>query len=285
MAPVAGRPFLAWILDRLAQARVRARRAGGGLPPRGHRAALRPRLPGHGAALFGRGRSRWAPAAPSGWRRTASATGRSSCSTATPSWTSTTGRCSPRTMRGREQMSMAVCQVRRRRPLRRARACTDGHVAASWRRGRAGPGVINAGTYLLSRRRPGADPARRCRSRSSSNCSCPRSARIRPAAFVTEGLFIDIGVPEDYARAQQLFALRQRRGHDAAAGAQGAVPGPRRRHQRRQELRPPHRGLRVPAGHLRAVRRAPRRAATCSSSSPTRRASAAASTPKPTSSA
>jgi NDP-sugar pyrophosphorylase family protein len=29
---------------------------------------------------------------------------------------------------------------------------------------------------------------------------------IRPAAFVTEGLFVDIGVPEDYARAQQLFA-------------------------------------------------------------------------------
>ena len=29
---------------------------------------------------------------------------------------------------------------------------------------------------------------------------------MRPAAFATEGLFIDIGVPEDFARAQHLFA-------------------------------------------------------------------------------
>jgi D-glycero-alpha-D-manno-heptose 1-phosphate guanylyltransferase len=36
----------------------------------------------------------------------------------------------------------------------------------------------------------------------------PEMRTIRPLAFVAEGLFIDIGVPEDFARAQELFARR-----------------------------------------------------------------------------
>ena len=34
----------------------------------------------------------------------------------------------------------------------------------------------------------------------------PRAAHLRPLAFETEGYFIDIGVPEDYARAQRELA-------------------------------------------------------------------------------
>ncbi len=37
----------------------------------------------------------------------------------------------------------------------------------------------------------------------------PDVAQLRPVAFPSDGLFIDIGVPEDYARAQTLFGTRQ----------------------------------------------------------------------------
>ena len=36
----------------------------------------------------------------------------------------------------------------------------------------------------------------------------PMLGTLRPAAFAADGLFIDIGVPEDYALAQRLFAAR-----------------------------------------------------------------------------
>jgi len=45
----------------------------------------------------------------------------------------------------------------------------------------------------------------------------PGVHEIHPAAIVTKGLFIDIGVPEDYDRAQQLFA--RKRGAPAATHA------------------------------------------------------------------
>ena len=36
-------------------------------------------------------------------------------------------------------------------------------------------------------------------------------ATLRTLAFRTDGLFIDIGVPEDYERAQGLFGARRER--------------------------------------------------------------------------
>jgi D-glycero-alpha-D-manno-heptose 1-phosphate guanylyltransferase len=36
----------------------------------------------------------------------------------------------------------------------------------------------------------------------------PQVESIRPLAFRSSGLFIDIGIPEDYARIQQIFARR-----------------------------------------------------------------------------
>jgi D-glycero-alpha-D-manno-heptose 1-phosphate guanylyltransferase len=40
----------------------------------------------------------------------------------------------------------------------------------------------------------------------------PHVTDIKPCAFPTPGVFIDIGVPEDYARAQTLLEARHR-GH------------------------------------------------------------------------
>lgn len=93
MAPVAGRPFLAWVLDALVDAgfervvlavgyRHQAIRDHFGVAYRGCRSPTRSST----------GRS--APAARSGWRRSRRRASLGSCSTATPSSNSTTARCS-----------------------------------------------------------------------------------------------------------------------------------------------------------------------------------------------
>jgi len=39
----------------------------------------------------------------------------------------------------------------------------------------------------------------------------PEVQSIRPLAFLTTGLFIDIGIPEDYTRVQEIFSARRPR--------------------------------------------------------------------------
>lgn len=68
----------------------------------------------------------------------------------------------------------------------------------------AGPGLINAGCYLL-----------KCEQLMGFQLGVPFSLEadfLTPAVthgdfdvFITSGIFIDIGVPEDYARAQRLL--------------------------------------------------------------------------------
>ena len=71
--------------------------------------------------------------------------------------------------------------------------------------GTAGPGVINSGVYLLSRALfDGYDLPTAF---SFERDFLPgAAAQGRVAGFVTDALFIDIGVPEDYDRAQTLLA-------------------------------------------------------------------------------
>lgn len=79
-------------------------------------------------------------------------------------------------------------------------------VAAFREKGEAGPGWINAGCYFL-----GADAlAVLPRGAFSFEHAVlqPRTAAGEVAAFTASAGFIDIGVPEDYARAQTLFADR-----------------------------------------------------------------------------
>jgi D-glycero-alpha-D-manno-heptose 1-phosphate guanylyltransferase len=82
-----------------------------------------------------------------------------------------------------------------------------GRVARYAEKGAAGPGHINAGTYLLDRSLladHGLGPAFSL----ERDFLVPRVAELRPLAFVVEGEFVDIGVPGDYARAQEMFAAR-----------------------------------------------------------------------------
>ncbi len=81
----------------------------------------------------------------------------------------------------------------------------DDRVTGFAEKGRKGPGWINGGVSLI-------DPALVLDAGLTPPWSLetdllmPRLAEIRPLAFPTQGRFIDIGVPEDYARAQRLLA-------------------------------------------------------------------------------
>lgn len=79
------------------------------------------------------------------------------------------------------------------------------HIHGFLEKGRAGPGFINAGVYLLGseilRQIPAGEPFS-----FEQQLLVPRVQEFRPLAFVTDGRFIDIGIPEDFERAQRLFA-------------------------------------------------------------------------------
>jgi D-glycero-alpha-D-manno-heptose 1-phosphate guanylyltransferase len=76
-------------------------------------------------------------------------------------------------------------------------------------KGRAGLGFINAGVYLLSseilQQIPSGEPFS-----FEQQLLVPQVKELRPLAFLAEGRFIDIGIPADFERAQQLFADESR---------------------------------------------------------------------------
>lgn len=77
----------------------------------------------------------------------------------------------------------------------------EGQVTAFQEKGASGPGLINGGTYLLRRNlfAPYPLPAAFSFERDFLQ---PFNAAITPHAYVADAYFIDIGVPEDYQRAQ-----------------------------------------------------------------------------------
>jgi D-glycero-alpha-D-manno-heptose 1-phosphate guanylyltransferase len=104
------------------------------------------------------------------------------------------------------ELSLAVCQVP---DVARygALEVSEGIVRGFREKGWSGPGWINGGVYLF-------EPALRQRFPSRGAFSfeqallVPEARSIRPLAFPTTGLFIDIGIPDDYARAQQILSPR-----------------------------------------------------------------------------
>ena len=80
-----------------------------------------------------------------------------------------------------------------------------GRVAGFREKGEAGPGWINAGCYFLGADALAALPARDAFS-FEQDVLQPSVQAGAVAAFTATAGFIDIGVPEDYARAQTLFA-------------------------------------------------------------------------------
>jgi D-glycero-alpha-D-manno-heptose 1-phosphate guanylyltransferase len=77
----------------------------------------------------------------------------------------------------------------------------DGRIVGFSEKGAVGPGYINAGVYLL-RRDLFEDMNLPKAFAFEQDVVVRQLAALRPRAFLTSGYFIDIGVPEDYQRAQ-----------------------------------------------------------------------------------
>ena len=75
-------------------------------------------------------------------------------------------------------------------------------------KGARGPGFINAGVYLLE---PGVFDAYALPERFSFETDFLQRhcAELKPRAFITDAYFIDIGVPDEYDRAQREFVGRR----------------------------------------------------------------------------
>jgi D-glycero-alpha-D-manno-heptose 1-phosphate guanylyltransferase len=81
----------------------------------------------------------------------------------------------------------------------------DRRVIAFQEKGQPRAGLINAGAYVLDRDFPW--PAELAgRFSFEHQVLAPRVGELRPAAFIVSGYFLDIGVPEDYDRAQRELA-------------------------------------------------------------------------------
>ncbi len=80
---------------------------------------------------------------------------------------------------------------------------TGGRVLRFAEKGRQGPGLINAGVYVLPRDLFGGQPPAPPFA-IEADVLAPLVQRATVRAFVCDGEFIDIGIPEDYARAQQM---------------------------------------------------------------------------------
>lgn len=82
-----------------------------------------------------------------------------------------------------------------------------GRIDSFLEKGRTGPGFINAGAYLVAsevlQQIPAGEPFS-----FEQQLLVPRIGDLCPLGFITYGRFIDIGIPEDFERAQQLFAIK-----------------------------------------------------------------------------
>ncbi len=90
--------------------------------------------------------------------------------------------------------------------MRYGRLVVDGNCITSFaEKGITGPGLINAGCYVLAMDALTRFPLNQPFS-IETDYLVPEVARATVEVFVTEGMFIDIGIPEDYVRAQTLLA-------------------------------------------------------------------------------
>lgn len=82
-----------------------------------------------------------------------------------------------------------------------------GRVTGFSEKGTSGPGFINAGVYRIARSLADGFPEARAFS-FERDVLVPTVARARVAGFTATRGFVDIGVPEDYRRAQAMFESR-----------------------------------------------------------------------------
>ncbi len=108
----------------------------------------------------------------------------------------------------REKQARLSIVVRAVNDVSRYGSCkvSDGFLSSFSEKGASGPGFINGGVYYMSSDLfASIDPGAKKFSFESDYVAL-KLAQLQPAAYVADGYFIDIGVPEDYARAQSDFA-------------------------------------------------------------------------------
>lgn len=82
---------------------------------------------------------------------------------------------------------------------------SKGHLCGFSEKGVAGPGIINAGCYVIGTKQLDGWPLNTPFSLEVDYLT-PSIAAEQVELFQTSGLFIDIGVPEDFTRAQTILA-------------------------------------------------------------------------------
>ena len=112
-------------------------------------------------------------------------------------------------VRAGAQLSLAVCQVP---DVARygALEVSEGIVRGFREKGPSGPGWINGGVYVLGDRTAPSLPTRAAFS-FEQDVLMPQAPSIQPLAFPATGFSSISALPEDYARAQQLFSARDAR--------------------------------------------------------------------------
>ena len=100
---------------------------------------------------------------------------------------------------------LSVCVVEVPDTTRYGRVLVEGgRITGFTEKGVSGPGLINAGVYLM--RRDLIESAQLPEAFSfERDVLLARVNELRPLAHLSRGRFIDIGVPEDYERAQAGF--------------------------------------------------------------------------------
>lgn len=196
LAPVAGRPFLAWLLDALAKGGLRRIVLATGYLGEMVEAAIGHR---HGPmevtyvreeAPLGTGGSLWAAMAATTGERVFAMNG--------DTWQA----ADYAAMAREAPMADLVFAVR---PVEdRARygsvVLEEGRLVGLREKGEAGPGLVNSGIYLLRRDILTKRPIQGAFSFEKEVLERPGDLDIR--GFTVDGRFIDIGTPEDFARAQ-----------------------------------------------------------------------------------
>lgn len=202
LAPVAGRPFLAWLLDRLAAGGMRRcilatgylselieKRVGSRWQGMDITYSLEPRPLGTGGAI----------------RLAASRLNGDAAHVLNgDTWLEYDSAALEDAARA-AGASMAIALARVDDVARYGAVDIDhGRVTGFREKGEPGPGWINAGCYFLGADALAALPARDAFS-FEQDVLQPRVQAGAVGAFTATAGFIDIGVPEDYARAQTLF--------------------------------------------------------------------------------
>ncbi len=103
--------------------------------------------------------------------------------------------------RGKALLTIALKQVADCGRFGRAKISDNGVITEFLEKSTNGSGLINGGIYMLNRRLLDDFPMP-VKFSFEQDLLEPNIARIRPVAFQSNAYFIDMGVPEDYERAQ-----------------------------------------------------------------------------------